>query len=1692
MSVHPTSPAATGDRGGSFEQQVAACHLAFLLSRGVPPFLQGTTVEEVHLQAGHLGWKTDDLVLVGTGPLRRQVALQVKSAFTFSADNKECQEVFSAACSDFNNAALFVRPRDGIAVICGPLPVATQRRLRIALDAARAALNPADWLNRLTLPGYHEHGAALAADALRALLTQANGTAVTDQQLWEFAKVFDFQCLDLLTPSSVTEASVRSLLTFTASAGPLPPAEAAERTWNELLALVGTGEPTAASYDYAKLPDSLRQRHDKAPSVTGTTAKAITDHSKIVERGVRTTIGGKLTLARTELVATIQAAWESHRILCISGPAGSGKSGVTKAVFELMKAEGLAMAFRAESFAEPHLNDVFAPHGFTAESFRALAALHPRKWIWVESMERLLEKSERHAFLDLLALVADDPSLRLILTCRDYQVEAIKSAMFGASGLPCVHLAVPSLSDAELVEAERQMPALAVPFSVPRLRELLRNLFMLEKAAALDWSAEATLPQNEREFRAKVWRETIRREDQPAGGMPQKRSNAFIEIAVRRAQKLEAFVDCADLDAEVLQQLRQDGLTMCAANDDAWVATAHDVLEDWAVLEWLSQQWRRQQGDVPKFLPRIGTFPALRRAYRRWLTEWLEAEPAVADQFVLGVLASTADRHWRDDTLAATLLSGTVDSFIRRNEAVIVANNLALLRQCIHLLRVACKGTPAWLGRRQATGAGPLVPQGPAWGAIIDVVHRNIAAFSADDKPLLAGLLGDWARSATEQNPYPAGADSAAKIAQSFLPSDEDYGFRSDELNQNFAAILLRVPKSLEADLTARIRASVKEDRWDRWRPGVAGLALSYFKAAALARDCPDLVIEVLEAYVGLNPEVEETPESYRRPEIAEGFGLPSRLQFDEHQDSAYHGPFCNLLRYHPAKGIDVLVRLMNKCCAAYGDPAHLPHFLEKPVQVTLELPDGTKVLQWANSRLWLMFRGTSVAPAVLCSALMALEAWLFDLAESKPAELEATLLDLLRRSNNVGVTGVVASVAQAYPRPAGKAGLALLSCPPLFDLDLGRRVSESGRTGGLLALPPIDAEHAIFDHERGAARAREHRQEDLEAYAVRLQFGPLKADVQRMLDTYRAALPPVTEQDEETVLWRLRLHRIDLRNFEVAQTLEDGRQLIQSTPPASDIQELIGKRQPALARHNGMMSLWLWSTQCWERKKDSSDPKEWPARLAEARRLSTADGASSRLDERLENSAIPQVAAICVRDHWDEMSDEDQAWCRECVCAAAVQEADLRAEHGMILRGTLDLNRAAAEALPLLLGKTLTPEERADVLECVAIALTHAQDPVRAAAALGIGRRVWDLDPALAWSCVGALVKEFDFVKAKRKEQDGVPFPDRVPWEQIEQLAADEVRPGLIARELVSREKLLGLALGDGSGHKVLPLLLGILVLAPPTDPLAVEFFALVAKTLAAAWAHEAAKGKRDSHSKFDDDEEGLDLEKEAMLSRHLAQFLLDLPPEQAVKTAAPVLAAAMLHPERGAAFLGHLIDAQDQRQNSPAFWTLWQSLADGLMVTVSAKKPTPAQQRGIPKLVEKLFLGVHWNPDTRDWLPLEGETGRLKELFAAFGAHPLVVESYLVCLRRPGANRLLPQAFLALAQKVSTKPAAQVLSSRSVACLEEILGRFIYSDPTALKVTPEMRAAVLALLDACIEAGSSECYRQRDDFLTPAVPSV
>ena len=228
---------------------------------------------------------------------------------------------------------------------------------------------------------------------------------------------------------------------------------------------------------------------------------------------------------------------------------------------------------------------------------------------------------------------------------------------------------------------------------------------------------------------------------------------------------------------------------------------------------------------------------------------------------------------------------------------------------------------------------------------------------------------------------------------------------------------------------------------------------------------------------------------------------------------------------------------MFNHSADWYAHPRVREKHVEPPFEMALTFADGTSRTQWCNGRLWNLYRGTSVGPYVLQSLLMALERWLLEFAEAHPRELDAVLLHILKQSDSAALTAVVASVATAFPHASGETLLVLLRSPLCILLDRQRLVNESQAPSMLSGLmPQLDARNKVYDEERKEADAYPHRHHDLETAIANLQLGPFAARVHEILDRYRAEMPPVEEQDEDDRIWRLAVHRMDLRQYTVAE----------------------------------------------------------------------------------------------------------------------------------------------------------------------------------------------------------------------------------------------------------------------------------------------------------------------------------------------------------------------------------------------------------------------------------------------------------------------------------------------------------------------------------------------------------------------------
>ena len=424
-----SSPAATGGAGTIFEQHVDAYWLALLLVRGIPPILLDCTVDEVCLQTEHLGWHTDDFLVVGQNgsDQHRRLAGQVKRNFTVSAADDECKKAVQDFWKDFKNPEQFSQTLDRFALVTLRGTNTLLEHFSGLLDCARASRDGDDFEHRLATPGFINKKAVHYCGEIRKIIGETEERDFSVAEAWSFLRVLHVLSLDLNSATGQTEAGIKTLLAHTTNEQDA--VGAAEASWNALLHEVGEGMPKARSYRLSDLPEELQQRHTPLGRIEQQVLRALSDHSALILDGIHSKIGS-LHLERGGLVQQVIEYLESGQIVLISGAAGSGKSVIAKDAISILEADHFAFSFRAEEFALPHLDTTLQSIQTPANAamLGAILAGQSRKVMLVESVERLLEKSTRDAFTDLLGLAAKDKSWCLVLTCRDYSTDLVRSA----------------------------------------------------------------------------------------------------------------------------------------------------------------------------------------------------------------------------------------------------------------------------------------------------------------------------------------------------------------------------------------------------------------------------------------------------------------------------------------------------------------------------------------------------------------------------------------------------------------------------------------------------------------------------------------------------------------------------------------------------------------------------------------------------------------------------------------------------------------------------------------------------------------------------------------------------------------------------------------------------------------------------------------------------------------------------------------------------------------------------------------------------------------------------------------------------------------------------------------------------------------------------------------------------------------
>ena len=1462
------------------------------------------------------------------------------------------------------------------------------------------------------------------------------------------------------------------------------PISVADATWNALLSEVGEGMGKSRAFKYESLRKDLRDKHTAIQHQDHAALEQLKQHSRTILNSIHTTLGGnrKIHLNRSEILQKLLDQLRERKVVLISGAAGSGKSGIAKDAISSLGNDYFSFCFRADEFARPTFDETLKQINVNigAETIGKILSAQDRKILLVESIERLLEKSVRDAFTDLLVLVRDDPTWQMIITCRDYSTAQVKAFLLEAYGFDHQILEIPGLNDAELDEVSQHCPFLARPLANSPLRNLLRNPYFLDKALLMPWSEDTPLPENESAFRNKFWSEVIRGSKHERG-LQFERERVFVEIALRRARALTMFADAAKLDGNVLQSLNSDSLIYTSDTSLDLVAPAHDVLEDWAVIHWIEANFAKCQGSLEKLAELIGSHPAVRRSYRKWISEFLEREIAKADEFFQALIeGDNLPSQFSDDTLVSILRSSCADTFLRRHERAFFLDDNQFLQRIIHLLRVACVTPPVWLKDVPEKPSIFNAPDSKAWAVVLDIVKANLDSFKREDASLLLGFVEDWSRGVGWTSPYPAGANSAAAIAYHLLNLFDDFGWSNQR--KRALKVIAKIPNADSVQFESLLRKPTEGRERDLTAEGLKEIVFEELDGMAACRDLPNAVMQVFWAWL-FEEEDKDGDNDYPR-EWDDGlrmdngrvFGLKRHSNLDYFPSSGFQGPFFQLLRHHFQDAVGYIIAIFNKCGKAYENAyssrGHAVHTTE------LSFPDGKNLKQVCDEMLWNIFRGQSTSPSVLQCALMALEKILLEYAEADAKGLDNFLVSIIQQSETVAITSVACSIAIAHPNKAPKTVMLLLSSPECVLLD--RRRMSRDMSGSLIGfIPNLDSSKQIYYDERKKSDVLEHRRNDLEFAVKTLQLGALADDVQKLIDNHLSNLPPLEQQGHFEQNWRLALHRMDLRQYTIepfeSGSSEEGEPLflISPKPPAEDLQPVVETTTAQTGEFSNILNFKMWAEKVFV-GSDSAifSPDEWKQRLQQAKVIPFDSPVDQFFAAR---TGAVTVAALCIRYHWNELDKDDQVWCVNTICSELERTCDNWDRLETVQRTGPEGGRAAAWVLPLLITHGVSSKKGENrILKCLAIAITHPIDEIRHYAVLGVGAHLWSSRRELLLRCVDAIATEAILTEQRRKMESQKPYSKRALPDAIHIEVAKKVRKEFYNDEVVVPNAYETLDVTGGYGAYANCKIICIMQEAP-TEKIAIDSFQRAFQTVADWWNDDRDGRGRSYH------------ELESQLMTALEEFLFSTSDTDAKLILEPMLSAIEAHPDKLYWLVHGLLGVEDRIQKKDRFWFLWQLFADRV-AKAGWLKHLRAQHAHGEELIYAIFLVTRWKENVRHWRSLEGYADRIDALFAKLPASAIVLNAYCSFLYHIG-ERSMPGSFKLIADNMQSGDPRKMLTGKgdTIFLLETLLQRHVYGKPIELKNNEKRREAVLYILDHLIKNGSSASYRMRDDFVTP-----
>lgn len=943
----------------------------------------------------------------------------------------------------------------------------------------------------------------------------------------------------------------------------------------------------------------------------------------------------------------------------IFGNAGTGKSGLVKDFVineELKSKQPNILMFSSSDFDVEDEMLLFKNYGnYRLDDLFSIYKDEKDKICIIDSAEKYCNFKRPDIFKSIIKNIADN-NWKIIFTIRTTYKEGFCNFILG--DVQYDSFCIDSISEDVLLSLSK-----IFGFELPtnnKLGSLLYNLFNLKLYLNLIDSG-ANIPTTTESFTSIVWNTVIRNNQNTYNGLPLKREGFVTKMVYDMIKKGSYMYHLkANDDFNVILSLENDNIIFpCNESRDLW-AFSHDIYEELVFKHIFSEKYN-DFDNVEKFFSDLENSFYSRKMFRIWLKAKLEDNNTQIFGFLTSVLQDqNLEQSWKDETLIALMSCDNTNAFYIM-ESMFSSDDYKLFTRAVFLLNTACRCLDArvmkWVENNKINNYRFATPTGIAWDAVFAYIqkNKNMIPWSENNISFVVEALKSWVYYNADGKTVRLAGEIALFLKNKIWVEDNYWKFK--DVYADINEVILNSSIEIKEELSSIFINVIENRSFDSHTENyilVKQVLSNIFKCGRVNSVIPEIILKLAkEFWTNVNNQ-----RYYYSIQMEEYFGLNPHVENEYYPCSAFQTPIYYLLKASPLDSIDFIIDLMNYCAKLY-EKSSLSIDGKECHEVQIRISKTETINQICSDRLWKIHRGSSVAPNLLESVLMALERWMLEyVKEISDDEAISLCLYLLRKSNNVAITSLVLSIVMAYPEKLFDISCVLLHTKEIFFYDISRQQAELDLkyTIGLINF------QKLFYNERVDSLKLPFRNSLFENVILNYQINNKNMPEEEFSKRCDKLYAEIDETIIDITSWESRFqfayYRMDLRKLvPCSKPVKNENNLFLSLK--ADLPEALDKvrerNEKKIRKRDKYAALYLWTVNRYNGSKDKyetytqyesnpgvayTDAKE----IVESREKDDANFDLMNLEAAL------YTCAVLLRDFRDQLNTSQTVFCKSII----------------------------------------------------------------------------------------------------------------------------------------------------------------------------------------------------------------------------------------------------------------------------------------------------------------------------------------------------------------------------------------------------------------------------------------------------------